>query len=52
MGYFRKELAKRQGDSRSRRSWLFVPYDQLSDEMGPLSREDPKTLGIVLVENP
>jgi len=52
MSYFRKELAKRQGDSRSRRSWLFVPYDQLSDEMGPLSREDPKTLGIVLVENP
>ena len=52
MSYFRKELAKRQRDSRSRRSWLFVPYDQLSDEMGPLSREDPKTLGIVLVENP
>jgi deoxyribodipyrimidine photolyase-related protein len=31
---------------------LFVPYDQLSDEIGPLSREDPRSLGIVLVENP
>lgn len=33
------------------RRWLYVPYDQLSDEIGPLSREDPKTLGIVLVES-
>jgi deoxyribodipyrimidine photolyase-related protein len=36
----------------SGRRWLFVPYDQISDAMGPLSREDPKTLGLVLVENP
>ena len=32
------------------RRWLFVPYDQLSDRVGPLSREKPRDLGIVLVE--
>jgi deoxyribodipyrimidine photolyase-related protein len=32
------------------RRWLFVPYDQLSDRVGPLSREKPRELGIVLVE--
>jgi deoxyribodipyrimidine photolyase-like uncharacterized protein len=32
------------------RSWLFVPYDQLRNGVGPLSREDPEELGIVLVE--
>jgi len=34
------------------RRWLFIPYDQLSDEFGRLSREHPSDLGIVLVENP
>jgi len=52
MSYFRKELARRQESVHGQRRWLFVPYDQLTDEIGPLSREDPKTLGIVLVENP
>lgn len=28
-----------------------MPYDQLSDGIGPLSREAPSTLGIVLVES-
>jgi deoxyribodipyrimidine photolyase-related protein len=51
MSYFKKELARRQGSGRGRR-WLFVPYDQMTDQIGPLSREDPKTLGIVLVETP
>jgi len=51
MGYFKKELAKRQVREDGRR-WLFVPYDQLTDQMGPLAREDVRTLGIVLVENP
>ena len=50
MSVFRRLLSKRQPDPSGRR-WLFVPYDQLSDNMGPLSREDPRTLGIVLVEN-
>ncbi len=51
MSYFKKELARRQAKPEGRR-WLFVPYDQLTDEMGPLSREDPRSLGIVLVESP
>jgi deoxyribodipyrimidine photolyase-related protein len=44
-------LAKRQSKG-GKRKWLFVPYDQLTDKIGPLGREDPKALGIVLVENP
>ncbi|UCH35319.1 MAG: cryptochrome/photolyase family protein [Armatimonadota bacterium] len=51
MSAFRCLLAERQLDSRGRR-WLFVPYDQLSDRIGPLAREDPRRLGVVLVENP
>lgn len=33
------------------RRWLFVPYDQLSGDLGPLAREEPDQLGIVLLEN-
>lgn len=33
------------------RRWIFVPYDQLSAEIGPLADEAPEKLGIVLVEN-
>jgi deoxyribodipyrimidine photolyase-related protein len=51
MSYFKQELVRRQVRPENRR-WLFVPYDQLTDKIGPLSREDPKGLGIVLVENP
>jgi deoxyribodipyrimidine photolyase-related protein len=50
VGLFTKELEKRQPPKEGR-SWLFVPYDQLSEGIGPLSREDPRGLGIVLVEN-
>jgi deoxyribodipyrimidine photolyase-related protein len=49
MGFFTKRLAEKNPDPAGRR-WLFVPYDQLSDRMGPLAREDPKSLGIVLIE--
>jgi deoxyribodipyrimidine photolyase-related protein len=48
---FRRALRDRNPDPRGRR-WLFVPYDQLSDAVGPLSREDPRTLGVVVVEAP
>lgn len=34
------------------RRWLFVPYDQLSDRIGPLSRAPARELGVVLVESP
>ena len=50
MSIFKERLTKLQPDTKNRR-WLFVPYDQLSDAIGPLSREDPKSLGIVLVES-
>lgn len=51
MSCFRKALAQLQPVEGTRR-WIYVPYDQLSDAIGPLSREEPSTLGIVMVENP
>jgi len=48
---FAAALAERNPDPAGRR-WLYVPYDQLSDAIGPLVREDPRSLGIVLVESP
>ncbi|MFM7734762.1 MAG: cryptochrome/photolyase family protein, partial [Alphaproteobacteria bacterium] len=33
------------------RRWIFVPYDQVSSAIGPLSREPARELGIVLVES-
>ncbi len=48
---FTRELERRNCDPAKRR-WLFVPYDQLSDAIGPLSRQDPSELGIVLLESP
>jgi deoxyribodipyrimidine photolyase-related protein len=48
---FRTELARRQTDPVGRR-WLFVPYDQLTDTLGPLTREAPEELGVVVVEAP
>ena len=48
---FAGKLADRAADPDGRR-WLFVPYDQLSDDIGPLADEPPSELGIVLVESP
>ena len=45
-----RERNPQDPDARDRR-WLYVPYDQLTDKLGPLAREDPGTLGIVLVES-
>ena len=47
MSFFRDKLKTLQPDPKNRR-WLFIPYDQLSDSMCPLSNEDPKSMGIVL----
>jgi deoxyribodipyrimidine photolyase-related protein len=38
--------------NESQRRWFFVPYDQLTDAVGPLSRANPREVGIVLVECP
>ncbi len=50
-GPFRQALAAHRHSEKGRR-WLFVPYDQLSDAMGPLSREPVRELGVVVVECP
>jgi deoxyribodipyrimidine photolyase-related protein len=47
---FDERLRQSACDHRGRR-WLFVPYDQLSDRIGPLRHESPETLGIVLIES-
>ena len=33
------------------RTWIYVAYDQLTDEIGPLARMAPEQVGIVLVES-
>ena len=51
---FRRRLAaalESSGTTAEGRRWLFVPYDQLSDAIGPLSREPARDLGVVLVES-
>ena len=50
MKRFLRQLEQLGVHSTDRR-WIFVPEDQLSDAIGPLSREDPGTLGVVLVES-
>lgn len=49
MSAFTHRLAELNPDPTGRR-WLFVPYDQLTAELGPLSEEPPEELGIVVVE--
>jgi len=51
MSVFRRALAAHSVNEAGRR-WLFVPYDQLTDAVGPLAREDPRELGIIVVECP
>ncbi len=40
------------GKAIGKRQWIYVPYDQVSDRIGPLSRLKPEQVGIVLVETP
>lgn len=51
MSHFRKALRAHRHPEGKRR-WLFVPYDQLTDAVGPLAREPATEIGIVLVECP
>jgi deoxyribodipyrimidine photolyase-related protein len=51
MSFFMQELNTRQKDPKGRRC-LYVPYDQITDRIGPLSKENPNNLGIVPAENP
>ena len=50
MGAFRSALDALNPNPSGRR-WLYVPYDQLSDNIGPLARWSPQQTGIVMVEN-
>ncbi|HMS16805.1 MAG TPA: cryptochrome/photolyase family protein [Planctomycetota bacterium] len=51
MGVFTFEL-KRRAVPEGKREWIYIPYDQLTAEVGMLSRRDPADTGIVLVETP
>lgn len=42
--------AQKCRDKNSRR-WLFIAYDQLTAQAGPLSEENPEELAIILIEN-
>lgn len=50
---FRRELARRTtGAGARKRTWVFVPYDQLHGGLGLLEERDPRELGVLLVESP
>lgn len=51
MKHFLGQL-KQINPSPQGRRWLYLPYDQLSDQFGLLAREKPEELGIMLIENP
>lgn len=48
MSVFRESLPSIPAGSRR---WLYVPYDQLTASVGPLSDAPPEELGIVMVES-
>jgi deoxyribodipyrimidine photolyase-related protein len=50
MKQFRQALAALQPKVGERR-WVYVPYDQLTDRIGPLADAEPADVGIVLVES-
>lgn len=49
MSLFIDRLAAINPDPSARR-WVYIPYDQLTDALGPLSRGAPEDLGIILIE--
>lgn len=51
MKLFHSKLEQLNPNRDADRKWIFVPYDQLTDQIGPLSDNDPSGLGIVLVES-
>ena len=51
MKAFRSRLAKLDTSGTQPRGWVFVPYDQLTDQVGPLAETQPEAIGIVLVES-
>lgn len=49
MDTFASLLAKYR--TAKNRRWIYVPFDQLSDQVGPLARENPRDIGIILIES-
>lgn len=49
---FRRRLDEARPGDESGRTWVYVPYDQLTHRVGPLSRLAADEAGIVLVESP
>ncbi len=51
MSTFARALRERSPRATAGRRWVFVPYDQLHDGIGPLATAPANELGIVLVES-
>ena len=51
MSVFYTELQKYNSKNQNPKHWFYIPYDQLSDDMGPLSRIAPQDVGIILIES-
>lgn len=47
---FRQALERRNPSSAEGRRFVYVPYDQLTDRIGPLATLPPEQVGIVLIE--
>ncbi len=50
MSGFVSRLAEHGSEADGRR-WIYVPYDQLSDRIGPLAEAEPGDVGIVMIES-
>ena len=50
--YEELKIATAELDGERPRTWVYVPYDQLSSSIGPLGEHAPRDLGIVMVESP
>lgn len=51
MGAFALAMRRATTAAPTPARWLYVPYDQLSHELGPLARTTQDELGVVLVES-
>jgi deoxyribodipyrimidine photolyase-related protein len=52
MSAFLKEIAPALRRDRRGRRWVYVAYDQLTTDHGPLHDTAPSELGVVMLENP
>ena len=50
---FKNELAglSKEIDYKSKRTWFYLPYDQVTSKIGPLSRLPASQAGVILIEN-